>query len=91
MKQNKVKQKNVIISQRVNKNVTAREVTFEVTKMHNFLFILVILIAGIIAYSNSFDCSFHFDDKHFLDSRILERLVTVSDWISLFQHAHWEY
>ena len=84
MKQNKVKQKNVIISQRVNKNVTAREVTFEVTKMHNFLFILVILIAGIIAYSNSFDCSFHFDDKHFLDSRILERLVTVSDWISLF-------
>lgn len=29
--------------------------------------ILTIVIAGIISYSNSFDCSFHFDDTHFLD------------------------
>ena len=55
-----------------------------VNKKNNLLLILVIIIAGIIAYSNSFDCSFHFDDKIVLDSKIMTDSATVADWIHLF-------
>lgn len=48
----------------------------------NLLFIAVILITGIIIYSNSFNCSFQFDDSNVVGlSRGSERL---GDWISLF-------
>ena len=53
-------------------------------KKQNLLFILVILAAGIIAYSNSFDCSFHFDDRYILNSTIAKSSATISDWIRLF-------
>jgi protein O-mannosyl-transferase len=53
-------------------------------KKHNFLFILIILAAGIIAYSNSFDCSFHFDDRNILNSASVKSTTTLGDWIRLF-------
>ena len=53
-------------------------------KKQNLLLILVILAAGIIAYSNSFDCSFHFDDRYILNSTIAKSSATISDWIRLF-------
>lgn len=45
--------------------------------------ILTIVIAGIISYSNSFDCSFHFDDTHFLDISVTNDVANVVDWIRL--------
>lgn len=53
-------------------------------KKYNFLLIAVIFIAGIIAYSNSFDCSFHFDDGNVFHSSITEGQATLGDWIRLF-------
>jgi len=52
-------------------------------KNNNFLLIFAILMAGIIAYSNSFDCSFHFDDAHFLDASVTTDSATIDDWIRL--------
>jgi protein O-mannosyl-transferase len=53
-------------------------------KIYNLLFISIILIAGAIAYSNSFDCSFHFDDKRVLDSSITTYSMTIGEVIHLF-------
>jgi len=63
-------------------------------KLYNLVFIFVILIAGIIAYSNSFGCSFHFDDKNIFESivndvNIFQNSVTkdsagIGDWLRLF-------
>lgn len=53
-------------------------------KKHNLLFILAILAAGVIVYANSFDCSFHFDDRNILNSSIAKSSTTIHDWIRLF-------
>ena len=53
-------------------------------KKYNLLFVLTIFITGIIAYSNSFDCSFHFDDGNVFHSSVTEGSATISDWIRLF-------
>ena len=53
-------------------------------RRHNFFFISVIIIAGIIAYSNSFDCSLHFDDAKFFEK--IDKIVSpdIADWFLLF-------
>ena len=56
----------------------------KINKIYNLLFIFVILIAGIIAYSNSFDCSLHFDDANVFDSSVTVDSASISDWIRLF-------
>jgi tetratricopeptide (TPR) repeat protein len=53
-------------------------------KKYNLLFILTIFITGIIAYSNSFDCSFHFDDGNVFHSSVTAGSASISDWIRLF-------
>ncbi len=53
-------------------------------KKYNFLLILVILTMGIIAYSNSFDCSIHFDDRNIFHYSVTRDSATVADWIHLF-------
>ena len=53
-------------------------------KKYNIIFILVILTAGVIAYSNSFDCSIHFDDKNIFDSSVARSSTTLGDWIRVF-------
>jgi Tfp pilus assembly protein PilF len=53
-------------------------------KKHHLLLILIILAAGMIAYSNSFDCSFHFDDRNILNSITAKSTATAGDWIKLF-------
>jgi len=52
--------------------------------IYNLYFILIIIIAGIIAYSNSFDCSLHFDDAKFFEK--IEKIVSpgIGDWLLLF-------
>ncbi len=53
-------------------------------KKYNFLFILLIFSAGIIAYANSFDCSFHFDDGNVFHSSVTEGSATIGQWMRLF-------
>ena len=61
------------------------EKIFEMNKKYNLLFIIVILAAGFIAYSNSFDCSFHFDDWDILFKNIITKSsTTASDWIHIY-------
>ena len=55
-----------------------------INKHANLLLISVIIISGIIAYSNSFDCSFHFDDENVFHSSITESTSTLADWLRLF-------
>ena len=43
--------------------------------------ILTIVIAGILSYSNSFDCSFHFDDAHVFTSEVTTDSASISDWM----------
>jgi protein O-mannosyl-transferase len=53
-------------------------------KKYNLLFISIIFITGIIAYSNSFDCSFHFDDNRIFFSPVAASSASIGDWIRLF-------
>jgi protein O-mannosyl-transferase len=48
------------------------------------LLIAVIIIAGILVYSDSFDCSFHFDDSNIFTSAVTRDSATVKDWMNLF-------
>jgi len=43
--------------------------------------IVLICLVGVIAYSNSFDCSFHFDDTSFIEKNIaIRNLSNVKAW-----------
>jgi tetratricopeptide (TPR) repeat protein len=56
-------------------------------KKYDLLFILTIFITGIIAYSNSFDCSFHFDDSnvfHNIHSSVTADSAEIGDWLRFF-------
>ncbi|MCX5807075.1 MAG: tetratricopeptide repeat protein [Proteobacteria bacterium] len=55
----------------------------DINKKYNLLFIFIILIAGAIAYSNSFDCSFHFDDERVLDSSIKTYSTSINEVIRI--------
>jgi len=52
--------------------------------MHHLLFIAAIVLTGILIYSNSFDCSFHFDDSNIFQNSVTRESSTVQDWIRLF-------
>lgn len=51
---------------------------------YNLVFILTILIAGVIAYSNSLDCSFHFDDAKLFGSSFVQAGDTWAEWLRHF-------
>lgn len=53
-------------------------------KKNNILLIFTILIAGIIAYSNSFDCSFQFDDVHVFVSSVTTNSASIGEWLRIF-------
>ena len=47
----------------------------------SFISILIICLVGIIAYSNSFDCAFHFDDVPTIEENIaIRNLSDVEAW-----------
>jgi len=51
---------------------------------HHLWFAAAIILAGIVVYSNSFDCSFHFDDSNVFTSAVTRESATVADWMRLF-------
>ena len=83
----KNKQENVHVQQKQHLAVDPEERKLETNNKYNLLFIIAILIAGIIAYSNSFDCSFHFDDNNVFNdikSRVTVGSASIGDWLRLF-------
>jgi protein O-mannosyl-transferase len=80
----KNKQENVHLPQKQHPAVDPDERNLQIDNKYNFLFIITILIAGIIAYSNSFDCSFHFDDSNVFQSSVTTGLASIGDWLRLF-------
>lgn len=80
----KNKQENVHVQQKQHLAVDPEERKLKVDNKYNFLFIVAILIAGIIAYSNSFDCSFHFDDSNIFHSSVTTGSASIGDWLRLF-------
>ena len=76
MKKKKTKQETANQPQSVNtaqphpQTVDTEAHYFLTNPKYNFLYILAIIIAGIIAYSNSFDCTFHFDDANIFKDNI---------------------
>jgi tetratricopeptide (TPR) repeat protein len=79
-------QKNVETKQALYEIVNTEERKFQIRKnyTYNFFLIFVILITGIIAYSNSFDCSLHFDDADFFEK--IDKIASpgIGDWFLLF-------
>jgi Tfp pilus assembly protein PilF len=47
-------------------------------------FVAAIILIGILIYSNSFDCSFHFDDSNIFVSSVTRESATIGDWLKLF-------
>lgn len=85
-KQTKTKKNNVNIPQRLNQPAALNKGIQKEHQPHNFLLILAIVIAGIIAYSNSFNSSFHFDDifVSYTLNNFSPDSATLSEWIHLF-------
>lgn len=48
------------------------------------VFISIIVFVGVLTYSNSFDCSLHFDDVNIFTDAVMREGAKLSDWISLF-------
>ncbi|MFZ3056775.1 MAG: tetratricopeptide repeat protein [Smithella sp.] len=86
MKQEKTKQESVPPSQKLHQVADTEERVSKIRRdyIHNLFFIFAIFIAGIIAYSNSFDCSFHFDDANFFEKIDMIGSAGISDWLKLF-------
>jgi len=72
------------IRQQLHQSVNPEKRKLKIDNKYNLLFIVAIFIAGIIAYSNSFDCSFHFDDSNVLHSSVKTESADIGDWIRLF-------
>ncbi len=47
-------------------------------------FVAAIVLTGILIYSNSFDCSFHFDDSNVFQNSVIYESASIHDWIKLF-------
>jgi tetratricopeptide (TPR) repeat protein len=51
------------------------------SKTFTWFYLLLIILSGVIAYSNSFDCSFHFDDlQNIRDNKIIRNLDLAAIW-----------
>lgn len=50
----------------------------------NVISFVLILLVGLLAYVNSFNCSLHFDDVNIFTDAVMREGAKLSDWISLF-------
>ncbi|MGV8058037.1 MAG: tetratricopeptide repeat protein [Smithellaceae bacterium] len=91
-----MKQKKIKKEQQENRNkhsntpsqshqiISAEERNTKSNHSYNFLLILTVIITGVIIYSNSFDCSFHFDDVNIFTNSVQNTSSTITDWLRLF-------
>jgi tetratricopeptide (TPR) repeat protein len=78
---------NISVMQKLNPTDDKKEGVLQINKKYNIIFIFTIFITGIIAYSNSFNCSFHFDDNNVFNnitSTVTMGKASFDDWIRLF-------
>ena len=71
----------------VNKTISNKADTSVSTPIQNnfsnWLGIAIVIILGLMIYSNSFDCSFHFDDKpNIIDNETIHKLDIPAIWNS---------
>jgi len=79
-------QESVDTQQQLGQSAHQETKKFNTTTTFNYLLILAIFIAGIIAYSNSFDCSIHFDDKQIINSKTTASSADIHDWFNAYPH-----
>jgi Tfp pilus assembly protein PilF len=72
------------LPQKSNYVANVENTQFDVYKKYQRLFIAVIFGIGIIIYSNSFNCSFHFDDNNVFTKSVTKASSTIMDWLRLF-------
>lgn len=80
----KNKQEDANAQQRLDQSANLEKKEYNATTTSNYWLILAILIAGIIAYSNSFDGSFHFDDKQIINSQTTATSADIHDWFRAY-------
>ena len=65
----------------ITKKISPAEKKVEKKNYFNLLGLIIIILLGIIIYSNSFNCSFHFDDFHnIVDNQKIQNLSDVKAW-----------
>lgn len=48
---------------------------------YNWIYLIIIILTGVLAYSNSFDCSFHFDDmQNIRDNKVIRNFDLAALW-----------
>ncbi len=58
---------------------------FELNRYSDLFGLAIIILLGIIIYSNSFQCSFHFDDFHnIVDNTRIRNLADVKSWWNFY-------
>jgi len=58
---------------------------FELSRYSDLAGLAIIILLGIIIYSNSFQCSFHFDDFHnIVDNPRIRNLADVKSWWNFY-------
>jgi hypothetical protein len=87
MRRKKTKQESDNTRQQLHQSVNPEEKKLPTNNKYNLLFILAIFITGVIAYSNSFDCSFHFDDGNVFNNISISDTggsASIGEWLRLF-------
>jgi hypothetical protein len=74
-------------SETINK-AAAMSTAQSAQKNYTLLYMLIIVITGIIAYSNSFDCSFHFDDT---DNISNNKFIRNLDLSAIWNYSHYRF
>ena len=79
----KKQKKRIIKKQRKTKERSKKEIVKD--KYFDMLGLFFVILLGIIIYSNSFDCSFHFDDKPTIVDNL--EIRDLSDVKSIWKHS----
>jgi len=68
-----------------SKKAPPLEKKFEPSRYSDLVGLAIIILLGIIIYSNSFQCSFHFDDFHnIVDNPSIRNLADVKSWWNFY-------
>lgn len=77
--------KKKIVSAKKDADVSVKTAAPQSKKNLTWLYLICIILTGVIAYSNSFDCSFHFDDlPNIRDNKIIRKF----DIVALWEYSH---
>jgi protein O-mannosyl-transferase len=74
------------VKKEIKSNNTGRFLIDFVNKHFNLVSLVILTLVGIIVYSNTFDCSFHFDDEHSITEnpiiKDLSNFTNINYWLN---------